>query len=137
MSTNVAVISGRLTRDPEARMAGEASVTEIGVAVNYNRKKGDEWVEEVSFIDVSVWGKRGEQLAAKGRKGDQVTVTGRIQQDRWETAEGNRSKVFLVAQNVEGELFFRKADGSDTPAAEAPAPSDQASTPAADDDIPF
>jgi len=124
-------VSGRLTRDPELKtLPSGTSVAELGLAVNYSRKDADgEWQDEPHFFDVSVYGGRGEVLAAKGRKGDSITVVGRLQQRTWEDEETSkkREKVSIVANNVEGELFFRSKD-------EAAASASPAST---DDDIPF
>jgi len=125
---NTVIVSGRLTRDPELKhLPSGTAVCEIGLAVNHSRKDGDDWVDEPNFFDVSVYAGRGEVLAAKGKKGDSVTVAGRLQQRRWETDEGQkREKVSIVANNVEGELFFRSKDEA---AASSSAP--------ASDDIPF
>lgn len=54
------------------------------------------------WLDISVWGKRGEQVAELLRKGARVNVTGRLEEDRWadkETGE-ERSKLRLVADDV-------------------------------------
>lgn len=129
---NNVIVSGRLTRDPELKhLPSGTAVAEIGLAVNHSRKNdAGEWEDEPNFFDVSVYGGRGEVLAAKGKKGDSVTVAGRLQQRTWEDQETGkkREKVSIVAQNVEGELFFRSREEAE---AAAPAPA------AADDDIPF
>jgi len=140
---NQIVVSGRLTRDPELKVLQPSGteVAEFGIAVNRSRKVEEEWVDEASFFEVSVYGNRGTVVANKARKGDRVTVAGSLQQRKWEAEDGGkREKVSIVGNLVEGEFVFRKADGSDTP--------DRASTgdgadegsgtpPATDDDIPF
>jgi single-strand DNA-binding protein len=139
-SINQVAVSGNLTRDPELRHTPNGmAVCELGVANTRSRKDGEEWVEEVSYFDVTVWGGRGEMCAKKLTKGAQVFVSGYLQQDRWETPEGNRSKVKIVARMVEGPAFFEKGDVrgdtgqqaiEENQAADAPKPSQ-------DDDIPF
>jgi len=131
---NTVTISGNLTRDPELRHTkSDTAVCNISVAVNRSVKRDDEWVEEPSFFDVTVFGGRGEQCAAKCAKGSFVTVSGRLEQQRWETEEGDkRQKVVIIAQQIEGADFFKKRDES---AASTPAESGTAA--AADDDIPF
>jgi len=138
---NQLVVSGRLTRDPELKsLPSGTEVAEFGIAVNRSRKVEEEWVDEASFFEVSVYGNRGTVVANKARKGDRVTVAGSLQQRKWEAEDGGkREKVSIVGNLVEGEFVFRKADGSDTPdrsGAEDGAAGD-ATPPATQDDIPF
>ena len=139
---NSVTLQGRFTRDPELKtLPSGTDVVEMGIAVNYSRKVEEEWVDEASFFEVVLYGGRAEVVANKGRKGDTVTVLGRLSQDKWETPEGDkREKIRVIAQNIGGELFYRKADGSDTPekeAADAPASGGQNDEAAGDDGIPF
>jgi single-strand DNA-binding protein len=132
---NSVTLSGRLTRDPELKhLPSGTAVAELGLAVNRSVKDESEdsgWRDEASFFDCSLYGKRGEIVAAKGRKGDFVTLLGRLQQRRWEADDGTkREKVSVVVENIEGELFYRSAEESGTAVAES-APASQS------DDIPF
>jgi single-strand DNA-binding protein len=130
---NSVTLSGRLTRDPELKtMPSGDPVVEFGLAVNRSRKVNEEWVEEVSFFDVSSF-KRAENIAAKLRKGDSVTVLGELRQRTWEDSETgkNREKVSIVAQNIEGEGFFRPKDENGANTAAEPVGAAQT------DDIPF
>lgn len=132
---NRVAVSGNLTRDPElSTTAAGTSICRFGIAVNESRKKGDEWVEVAHFFDVTYFGRRGELMAEKATKGDRVTVDGRLDYSSWETDDGSkRSKVGIVANEVEGEFVFRKS-GEAKPAAAAAAPSQATND---DDDIPF
>lgn len=136
---NQIVVSGRLTRDPELKsLPSGTSVAELGIAVNRSRKVEEEWVDEASFFEVSVYGNRGEVVANKARKGDRVTVAGSLQQRKWEAEDGGkREKVSIVGNLVEGQFVFRKADGSDTPERQTDAAGTDAPAPATQDDIPF
>lgn len=97
-------ISGNLTRDPELRTAKSGTqVLSMGVAVNERVKRGDQWEDRPSFVDVTVFGARAEALAGFLRKGLRVAVAGRLRQDRWQdprTGEG-RSKLGVVADEVD------------------------------------
>ena len=74
----------------------------FGIAVNRNRKQGDQWVEEVSFFDVTVFGRQGEAIANYMTKGKQVAVEGQLRQDRWDAQDGSkRSKVTIDANNIQ------------------------------------
>jgi single-strand DNA-binding protein len=134
---NSVTLSGRLTRDPELKhMPSGDPVVEMGLAVNRSRKVNEEWVEEVSFFDISSF-KRAENIAAKLRKGDSVSLVGELRQRTWETNEGaKREKVSVIAQSMESEGFFRpQSENNDVTVAldEEPAMAGSAQ----DDEIPF
>ena len=145
-NVNTVTISGNCTRDPEVKhLPSGTAVAEFGLAVNRRRKgEGDDYIEEVSFFDVTVFGGFGELVGRKMKKGDPITVAGRLQQDRWETEDGqNRSKVKVIANDIDGDWQFRSKDednaaaATEAPAAEATEAAAEAAAPAADDDIPF
>ena len=61
-SYNRVVLMGNLTRDVELKyiQSGKA-VTDVGLAVNDRRKtQSGEWVEETTFVDVTLWGRTAE-----------------------------------------------------------------------------
>lgn len=143
---NTVAVSGNLTRDPELKtIPSGTSVAELGIAVN--RRIKDEsaeggFREEVSFFDVTVWGRYGELVARKLNKGDSVSVQGRLQQQRWQNEVGeNRSKVIIVADQLDGAGMYRSKDEDNDVQASAPAEAPAAEKPAATtpqtDDIPF
>ena len=58
---NRIILIGRLTRDPEVRYTPSGmTVTSFGLAVNTRSKQGDDFKEEVLFIDCVVFGKQAE-----------------------------------------------------------------------------
>ncbi|MGP1438651.1 MAG: single-stranded DNA-binding protein, partial [Treponema sp.] len=73
----------------------------FSVAVNRRKKAGEEWVDEVSFFDVVFWGKMGESINQYLVKGKQVAVTGELRQNRWEQDGQPRSKVEIIANNLQ------------------------------------
>lgn len=99
---NHVVLVGRLTRDAQLKYSNSGlAITEFSLAVNAQRKQGDQWVDEANFFDVTVFGRQGEAIQRYLVKGKQVGVDGRLKQDRWQNQEGqNRSKVSVVANNV-------------------------------------
>lgn len=111
---NLAIMIGNLTRDPEMRYTPSGTpVATLGLASNRRFKQGDELKEEVTFIDVVVFGKMAESVGQYKRKGDKICVTGRLQQNRWETEDGQkRSKHQIVATSVEF-IGPRKEGGGD------------------------
>ncbi|HEY5444621.1 MAG TPA: single-stranded DNA-binding protein [Pyrinomonadaceae bacterium] len=94
---------GNLTKDPESRAAGSHTIVGFSIAVNRKSKGSDgQAKEEVSFFDCEAWNKTGELVMQYCKKGRQVLVCGRLQQDRWESQEGQkRSKVKVVADNIQ------------------------------------
>lgn len=102
-SFNRVILMGNLTRDPEIRYTPNGTaVAALGLAVNRRYKQGDELKEEVSFIDIVVFGKQAEHCGQYLAKGRGVLVEGRLQQRRWETDDGQkRSKIEVVALNVQ------------------------------------
>jgi single-strand DNA-binding protein len=101
-SFNKVILLGNLTRDPEVRYTPNGSaVASFAIAVNRKYKQGDETKEEVSYIDIVVFGKQAESCGQYIGKGDAVLVEGRLQQRRWEAEDGQkRNKVEVVAQAV-------------------------------------
>ena len=101
---NRAVLIGRLTRDPEVRITKregkERAVVRFTVAYNRRYKVGEEWREESHFFDVRAYGNLAKVIGERYKKGDMVFVEGRLSQDRWETVEGRRTKITIVADTV-------------------------------------
>jgi single-strand DNA-binding protein len=99
---NHVVLVGRLTRDAELKYtANGQAVCKFSVAVNRRRKNGDQWVDEANFFDIVLWGRQGESLNQYLVKGKMVGVEGELRQDRWEQDGQNRSKVEIVAANIQ------------------------------------
>ena len=100
---NSILIEGNLTRDPDLAYCSNGTPwCRFAVAVNRFYKQGDEKKEEVSFIDVSSYGKTAEACAEYLKKGRGVRVVGRLKQDRWNDADGKaRAKLYIVAEHVE------------------------------------
>ena len=104
--TNTITIDGRLTRDVEVRFtpSGKA-VANFTVAHNTRRYNRDtqEWEDgDTTFIDVALWGKKGENLAESAGKGSVVAVAGALYQQTWEDKNGGgkRSKHIINAESV-------------------------------------
>ncbi len=111
---NKIILIGNLTRDPEVRYTPQGtSVCNFGIAVNRRYKQGDEVKEEVTFINVVVFGKQADTCGQYLNKGKAVLVEGRLQERRWETEDGQkRSKYEVVAQTV--RFLSKKTDTSTT-----------------------
>ncbi len=113
-SFNKVILVGNLTRDPEVRYTtGGSAVCDITLAVNYQwtDKKSNERKEEVSFIDVTLWGRTAEIAGEYLAKGRPVLVEGRLQQDKWDDKETGqkRSKLKVVADAM--QLLGGRSEG--------------------------
>jgi single-strand DNA-binding protein len=103
-SFNKVILLGNLTRDPELRVTPKGTaVCQIGLAVNstYKDKEGNQ-KEEVTFVDIDVFGRQAEVIAKYMIKGRPLLVEGRLKLDSWESKEGDkRSKLKVVLENFQ------------------------------------
>ncbi len=132
---NRVILAGNLVRDPEIRyLPSGLSVTSFGIAVNSRYKQNNELKEEVSFFDIVVFGKLGENCAEYLSKGRSVLVEGRLRQRRWEADGQKRSKIEVVADGVQF-LGPPKGQGASADAGGGPPAAGRGGE--ADDDNPF
>ncbi|MFN0008698.1 MAG: single-stranded DNA-binding protein [Planctomycetota bacterium] len=105
-SYNKVILMGNLTRDPELRYTpNNMAICKIGLAVNRRFKDGatGEWKEEPTFVDVTIFGARGEAFQRFHTKGKPAFIEGSLRLDQWEDKNGGgkRSKLYVVADNWE------------------------------------
>jgi single-strand DNA-binding protein len=128
-SFNEVLLMGNLTRDPELKFtANGTALCKFGLAVNRKYKSGEEWKEDVCFVDITVWNKQAENCNQYLEKGRPIFLSGRLTLNQWKTDEGqNRSKLEVTANNIQ---FLGESQGGkphDEGQGKKPAP----------DDIPF
>jgi len=105
-SFNKVILMGNLTRDPELRYTpNNTAICKVGLAVNRRFKDGQtgEWKEEPTFVDVTIFGARGEAFQRFHTKGKPAFIEGSLRLDTWEDKNGGgkRSKLYVVADNWE------------------------------------
>ena len=111
-SLNKVFLLGNMTRDVELRYtAGGTAVTEVGMAVNEKRKQGDEWVDDVTYVDVTLWGKTAEIAGKYLSKGFQILIEGRLKLDSWEKDGQKHYKMKVVGEKLQ-MLGSRGAGGA-------------------------
>jgi len=156
-SFNKVILVGNLTRDPELRYTPKGTaIAKIGVAVNrvWTNEAGEK-KEEVTFVDVDVFGRTAENVGQYMRKGRPILIEGRLRLDQWDDKQTGqkKSRLGVVAETVQ---FLGSApggapaggEGGAAPARPArPAPTPSAPPPAAEpvegdgpadgDDVPF
>ncbi|MCH7990063.1 MAG: single-stranded DNA-binding protein [Planctomycetes bacterium] len=150
-SFNRVILMGNLTRDPQVRYTpGGTAVTDIGLAVNrtWFDKTTQQKREDVTFIDVTLWGRQAEVAGEYLSKGRSVLIEGRLQLDQWDDKETGqkRSKLKVVCENMtmvggrpsgspQGESANPEAQFSEPNPAESFQESPQAAAP--NDEVPF
>lgn len=110
---NTVEVVGNLTRDVELRFTSQGrAAAKFGLAYNHRFNRNGQWEETTSFFDVVAYGQLGENVAESLRSGMRVTVSGRLEQNRWETSDGEkRSRVEIVADEVSPSLKWATLDG--------------------------
>jgi single-strand DNA-binding protein len=138
---NLAIITGRLTKNPELRYlpgTGKA-VARFGVAVDkgLSKEKKQELKAQgkptADFINVIVWGKQAENCANYIEKGRKIGIEGSIRTGSYTDSQGK--KVYtteVVATKVEF-LDYKNANTNQSYSNQIP----EGFEPIDDDDIPF
>jgi single-strand DNA-binding protein len=149
-SFNKVILVGNLTRDPELRYTPKGmAIAKIGLAVNRNwTSESGEKKEEVTFVDVDIFGRTAENVAQYMKKGRPILVEGRLRLDQWDDKQTGqkRSRLGVVAETVqflgspggggEGGGSYSKPSGP--PSSPAPAPESEPDVPPHEgDDVPF
>ncbi len=147
-SYNRVILVGNVTRDPELRyIPSGTAVTDIGLAVNDRRKGANgEWIEETTFVDVTLWGRTAEVASEYLNKGSSVLIEGRLKLDTWEKDGKKNSKLRVIGERM--QMLGSKGGGGSgggggsRGGASKSEPSyashsDESEGPPPDDDIPF
>jgi single-strand DNA-binding protein len=150
-SFNKVILVGNLTRDPELRYTPKGmAIAKIGLAVNrvWTNEAGEK-KEEVTFVDVDVFGRTAENVGQYMRKGSPILIEGRLRLDQWDDKQTGqkRSKLGVVAETVQflGSGGGRGGESGGEPASRRPAaavpaassPESEPDSPPDHDDVPF
>lgn len=108
---NKVILMGRLTKDPEVRYSSQKAeplaVARYTLAVNRRFKRQGE--PDADFINCVSFGKPGEFAERYFKKGQMVSVVGRIQVRSWEDNEGKKRWSTDV---VVEEQYFAESKGN-------------------------
>ena len=150
-SFNKVILMGNLTRDPELRYTPSGTaIAGFGIATNRRWKDQDgNQKEEVTYIDITAFGKQAEVIGQYFQKGKGIHIEGRLKFDQWDDKNTGqkRSKLGVVLDRFE---FIGSGQGDgDSPAPQQSAPTQSAPPPPSqpadgppvdgpgDDDVPF
>lgn len=103
---NRVCLVGRLARDPVIEYMntkdGSIARARFTIAVNRNFSSNSEGKQTADFISCVAWRKQAENLGKYQKKGNQVSVEGRIQVDNYEGKDGNQVwSTTVVADNIQ------------------------------------
>ena len=117
---NKVILMGRLTKNPEVRYSQgnePVAVAKYTLAVNRRFKQKGKNEAETDFISCVAFGKAGEFAEKYFKKGQQISIVGRLQVSSYEDREGKRrwstdvvveEQYFCAARNAGGEADFAK-----------------------------
>lgn len=102
---NVWIGVGRLTADPEIRVASETqkTIARFSVAINRNKKDAD-------FINCVAFDKTAELLEKYFHKGDRIGIQGRIQTGSYKNRDGQTVRTTDVMVSSIEFLQDKKAE---------------------------
>lgn len=108
---NVAIILGRLTRDPVIKASQSGmTISRFTLAVNRLNKKGQN--QEADFINCVAFGKTAEAIGNYVYKGQRLLVEGRIQTGSYTSKSGE--KKFTTEISVNRAEFIEKRSETST-----------------------
>ncbi|MBX3419243.1 MAG: single-stranded DNA-binding protein [Pirellulaceae bacterium] len=101
-SLNLVVLMGNLTRDVELKYSqNQLAIAKFGLAVNERVKKNNEWVDEPTFVDITLFGRTAEIANQYLSKGSSVLIEGRLKYDSWESDGQKRSKLHVIGEKMQ------------------------------------
>jgi single-strand DNA-binding protein len=101
MNINKLFFGGPLVRDPEMKFTTSGTVVcNFTIAANYSRKTDAKEYKEVCFLNCVLFGKMGEMVADKFKKGQNILIEGRMKTESWETESGKRSAQKCMVEKI-------------------------------------
>jgi len=111
---NKIILLGRLTKDPDLRRveAGDKVYTKIIIAVDRNYKSVDGEVK-ADFIPVILWEKKAEIVCKYLKKGNFISLSGRLKTGSYDDKDGNKKYIVEVVAEDFKFVGGRKENGVD------------------------
>lgn len=99
LTVNQVSLMGFVGKDPEVKSFGESNmqVCTFGIATteSYKDKKG-EWQNKTTWHDIKCWRKCAEEAGRRIRKGDCVSVYGKLEKESWEKDGVRQYRTYVV-----------------------------------------
>src|ERR1700736_3962427 len=102
MNINHIIITGNLVANPSLREtnAGTAVATATIANNEFFSDGQGERQQVTTFVDVTVWGKSGENFAFLAKKGQEIIIEGQLRRSDWESEDKQKHfKHFLKAES--------------------------------------
>lgn len=96
---NKAILTGRLTRDPEIRVTqdGQTTIARFGLAVDRKQKE-----QKADFFNVTAFNKTAQFAEKYLKKGTKVNVIGHLQNDEYTNRDGQKvTSTIVIVEEVE------------------------------------
>lgn len=121
-SLNQVIIEGNVVRQPEKKSCKNGSfMCKVPIAVNrYYKGKNGEYIDDVSFFDISTFGSLSETCEKWCLKGRGVRVVGRLKQNVSVNEDGKKtSRIDIIAEHMEFKPVLKKTGEQTVEAAAA------------------
>ena len=115
---NKIILLGRLSKDVEVRYTQTNNTMVASFTLAVNRRFKQEGQLEADFISIVAWSKLAEFCSKYFKKGQQVSIVGRLQTRTWEDENGQKR---YVTEVVAEEAYFadsKKEETTQTPVQE-------------------
>jgi single-strand DNA-binding protein len=83
------------------------------LAVNERVKKNNEWVDEPTFVDITLFGRTAEIANQYLSKGSSVLIEGKLKFDTWESDGQKRYKHYVIGDRM--QMVGPKPSGAGRP----------------------
>ena len=100
---NKIILLGRLSKDVEVRYTQTNNTMVASFTLAVNRRFKQEGQPEADFINIVAWSKLAEFCSKYFKKGQQVSIVGRIQTRTWDDEQGQKR---YVTEVVAEEAYF-------------------------------
>lgn len=108
---NSVYLVGRLTKNPEIETYENGKLTRISLAVNRPFRNTD-GIYETDYITCTVWNAIADRICEYCKKGDMLSVKGRIQNNNY--VDKNENRVYTYEIIVEQVSFMQNAACKET-----------------------
>src|SRR5437764_7495634 len=104
MNINRVVLTGNLTKDPDARSTGNGfPICKLRLAVNTRRRNNStgDWEDKANYFRVTVFGRQAESCGQYLKKGRAVAIDGRLEWSQYEREGQTRESIDIIADSVQ------------------------------------
>lgn len=113
MTLPTITVTGNLAADPELRFVASGTPVagiRIGCSDRKLNRQTNEWEDgDTLWLTVSIWKAKGEAAAEQLRRGDLVTVTGKLRMRQWER-DGQRQTAYEIDADTVAKVILPSRD---------------------------